>query len=267
MKLLKSCLCMLLLTEPLTGQAIINAEDTIPVKYHPLFKVVAADVYAVVIEMFHGRPPLDLPVFIYHSEDFPRTSLNDWSHPMSIRIGTTVTQGNVDVFTFQFAHEMGHVMLDPRRNSGFADAVCAALSLEILARLSAKWRTSPPTTSLRGFDLLAYRHRVESEMMPEFPPEIAAAVKSERWTPVAAYLRAHRHEMEPSTSPSYRQTQLLAALSILSKPVDWESLKGIAGCTDPSPEQQPTFQLLPIAKTCMNKVRDIDCRVGADCQP
>jgi hypothetical protein len=258
--------CALLLTHASKAQVKVSIDDSIPIEFRALFQAVASDVYSVVLEIFHGRPPLDLPIIIFHSDPWPVTSLNDWLKPTEIRIGTTVTQGYIEQFAFQFAHEMGHVMLDPRRNSGFGDAVCTALSLEVLGRLSVKWRTAPPLASLLGFDLLRYRRLIEEEMMPEFPPDIRAAVLGGNWQAVTAYLRKHRQEIEPSDA-RYRTTQRLAVLAMLSKTVAWADLRGIAACTEPSPEKQPMFSTLPISPACLRKVRDIDCTMGADCGP
>lgn len=229
-----------------------------------MVQAVARDIYFEVLGLFQGRPPLDLPIAIYHS-DLPITSLNDWSAPTEIRIGTTVFEPRQ--FAFQFSHEMGHVMLDPRRNNGFVDAVCAALSLEVLSRLSVKWRTAPPLPSLRSVDLLGYRKDTESQALRDVPSTITDAVSNEDWTTVTAYLRDHRQEIEPGDDPRYRAMQTLAALAILSKPVDWQTLRGIAACTEPDPKTDANFRVLPLRAGCLVRVRDIACRIGSACAP
>jgi len=256
--------CALFSAGALVGQAIVSVDQSIPSDVRPSFQAVGSDVYSRVVDMFHGRPPLDLPITVHHSGGPPRTSLNDWSAPTALLIDTTVTKWYPDQFVFQFAHEMGHVMLNPRRNSGFVDAICVALSLEILSQLSVKWETAAPVNGLRGNFLGRYRGQYESEVLTEVPGEIAAAVSRSDWTSVAMYLRAHREEIEP-TNPKYRITQLLAALVILSKPVKWEDLRGIAACTDPDTKVDPSFRILPVSVACMEKIKDIGCRIGSEC--
>jgi hypothetical protein len=205
-------------------------------------------VYSVVTEMFHSKPPLDLPIIVFHNNQ-PITILDTWTKPTAIRIGTTLTDWYIDQFIFQFSHEMGHVMLDPRRNSGFVDAVCTALSLEVLRRI----QQNP------------YRQLYESEVLQEFPRDITLALAEKDWPKVRNYLHDHRSEIE-AQSPRYRVAQVLAALSILSGPVEWSALKGIAGCTVPTVAEDPSFRTLPITADCMAKVGDLDCRTGGTCR-
>jgi len=230
------------------ASAQVTADASLPESVRAIFQVVGTQVYSVVTEMFHGNPPLDLPIVIVLSSP-PRTMLDDWAKPTSIRIGTTLTEPRLDQFVYQFSHEMGHVMLDPRRNSGFVDAICTALSLAVLSR----------------FNMGGYRKLNDTESMQSLPLEITSAVAAKDWTKVRSYLHDHRSEMEPD-SPTYRPVQYLAALSILSGPVDWGALKGIAGCTEPGPNKDPSFRILQIKPGCMTTVSDLDCRIGANCQ-
>jgi hypothetical protein len=262
-----ACLLVVLMARTAAAQTMIQVERSIPDYSRDMVHAVASDIYFEVLGLFQGRPPLDLPIAIYHSSDLPITSLNDWSTPTEIRIGTTVTGFEPGQFAFQFSHEMGHVMLDPRRNNGFVDAVCAALALEVLSRLSVKWRTAPPLPPLRGVDLLSYRKTTESQALRDVPTRIADAEFNEDWATVTAYLRDHRQEIEPGDSPRYRTLQTLAALAILSKPVDWQTLRGIAACTEPDPKTDANFRVLPLRAGCLVRVRDIDCRIGSTCAP
>jgi len=251
----------------LPAQPKITIDQSIPQISHAVLLAVGEDIYTEITALFQGRPPLDLPISVFRS-DIPITSLDDWAKPTEIRIGTTVTNGSPDQFTFQFAHEMGHVMLDPRRNNGFVDAICAALALKMLDDLAIKWQTHPPLDSLRGFDLSRYRRLVDVDFSAMFPADIREAVRNGNWMVVIGYLREHRTGVEPTGgSPAYRNLQWLAAVSILAAPVRWENLRGIAACTEPRPEVEPAFALLPLSAACLQTVKDIDCRIGSACGP
>lgn len=226
----------------------ITVEASIPATERENFRIVGNQIYSLVTEMFHGKPPLDLPIAIFHN-DVPITGADNWTKPTTLRIGTTLTGWYADQFVFQFAHEMGHVMIDPRRNSGFGDAICTALALEILKR----------------FHMDKYRQAYHSGEMKKFPLEIASAVADEDWAKVISYLHEHQSEMD-GDNPRYREALYLAALSILSFPVDWGALKGIAGCTAPTITEDEHFLVLPITPACMSRVTDLDCRAGGNCR-
>ena len=203
--------------------------------------------------MFRHKPPLNLPIVIY--SDRPITSLDDWKNPSVIRIGVTSPLWSSDQLIFQISHELGHVMLDPRRNNGFVDTICSALSVALLKELAVEW----------GDDLINYEALYEREAILTLPPELRGSLLLKDWESVAAYLKSHTDDLEPSPDPKYRMTELAAALLLLSKPVNWPDLVGIAGCTFPPPEVDPSFLQLPILPACLNRVKELACRIEYHC--
>jgi hypothetical protein len=144
----------------------------------------------------------------------------------------------------------------------------ALLSLDVLDRLSNRWKNDPPLGRLRNFPFSGYRKRLDDLFLKGLPPELVAAINSSDWSTVRAYLRANQRELEPTINDpaKYRTTQYVAALAILSEPVDWSSLTGIAGCTSPTVEEDPNFMTLPVLQPCLDKLQEIMCRIGAECQ-
>jgi hypothetical protein len=117
----------LLIPGTLLAQSNVTVDQSIrSEKSRILFQAVGSDIFALVVEMFKQRPALDLPIIVSYEAE-ARTVLDDWAHPKSIYIHTTVLQDFPDQFAFQFAYEMGHVMLNPRRNSGIVDAICTVI--------------------------------------------------------------------------------------------------------------------------------------------
>jgi hypothetical protein len=251
----------------LTAQPI-TIEESVPVNLQPLYSEMAKDIYALEVGMFHHRA--ELPIHIYYRgvDDNPITSLNDWANPTAIMIGINVRGWYPPQFALQFSHEIGHVMQGPRRNNGFIDTLCVALSLEVVTSLLKEWTARPPALFKTG-DLIGYRERTETEHMDQLNPVLFSAYKSKNWKAVANYISTHTSEIDPASNyPHYREAQIATASAVLSGPVDWTQLIGTDRCTEPPPAIFPMFtELLPISTSCLDKFRDISCRMGYHCPP
>lgn len=252
----------LIFTGLVSGDALY-LDDSWPGATRSTLQALANDVWDVVAEMFHSSVPLDSPIRVHQSYGaVPVTRVLE--NEINIRItahGTYYAQ-----FAFQLGHELGHVMLDPRRTNGVVEALCIAVSYEVLDRLGDKVRTSPAYPWLGDYakEFRPYRENDENLVLEKFPQEIRGMVKQERWSDLADYLRAHAVEMEAGHSND-RDVQTLAAVALRSAPVDWGELAGIAGCTSPSVEQDPVLRVLPLRPDCVSRVSDLLCRMGIGC--
>jgi hypothetical protein len=240
-------------------------DDSFPDETRPTLQELANDVWDVVGEMFHSSLPLDLPIHVRQSSaEVPVTRV--FENEINIRItshGTFYAQ-----FAFQLGHELGHVMLDPRRTNGVVEAVCIAVSYEVLDRLGDKVRQSIASPWLADYakNFKPYRRNDQNIVLEKFPPEIRALVANKQWSDLAEYLRAHQSEMEAGHSND-RDVQTLAAIALRSAPVDWGELAGIAGCTTPSPSDDAAFKVLPINPDCLARLSADLCRMGIGCNP
>jgi hypothetical protein len=232
------------------GQSIIF-DPSIPADVRPMFLAIASDIYSIEVGMFEGPPPLDLPISI--SLGAPETDLDNWKHPNIFFVKTTVRNEWPDQFAFQFAHEMGHVMMNPYgRNTGIIDALCAALSLELLTRLSLRWQTEPPIEELRDVDLQHYREGNDGYFLNHEPPQIVAALNNGDWQTVRQYLRRHRAEWKGiNASQRYRILQYEASILIVAEPVDWAKFRNIGECKSGG---------------CKKSLQEIECRIDGVCK-
>ena len=240
-------------------------DDSWPASTRPSLQALANQVWDVVGEMFHSSLPVDLPIRVRQSYGaVPVTRVLD--NEIDVRItahGTYYAQ-----FAFQLGHELGHVMLDPRRTNGVVEAICIALSYEVLDRIGDKVRDSPAYPWLGDYaaNFRPYQRNDQQSMIAGFPAEIRDLVKQKRWPELADYLRAHRREMEAGHDDD-RSVQTLAAIALRSERLDWGELAGIAGCTSPSSSDDPRFQVLPLTPDCVSRVSGILCRIGVGCAP
>ena len=238
-------------------------DDSWPDATRPTLQELADDVWDVVAEMFHSSLPLDLPIRVRQSNAaVPMTRVLE--NEINVRItahGTFYAQ-----FTFQLGHELGHVMLDPRRTNGVVEAICIAISYEVLERIGEKVKGSPAYPWLGDYakNFKPYRKDDQKTVLDKFPQDIQDMVKQKRWSDLADYLRAHAAEMEAGHSND-RDVQTLAAIALRSGPVEWGELAGIAGATSPSAQDDPRFQVLPLTPDAVARASDLLCRMGIGC--
>lgn len=76
-------------------------------------------------------------------------------------------------YTFQFAHELGHVLCgydpDPHKQKWFEESVCEAASLYVLRRSAETWKTDPPYPNWKDYStsLAAYAdERLKASALP-----------------------------------------------------------------------------------------------------
>lgn len=260
----KPCLALLLLIPAFCRADSVYLDDSFAEEVRPTLQRLSDDVWDIVQRMYHSQPPLDLPIYIHHSDaESPLTTLDDPDHPTEIHIRITSNGTYYAQFAYQLGHELGHVMLDPRRANGIIETLCNATSYEVLDRLGDRVSISDAYSWLSDYapHFREYREDDEKETLNEFPAEVRAMVEQSRWSDLADYLHQHLGEMEPH-QPNERAVQTLAAIALRSGPVEWGAFAGLAACTTPTPEQEPEFEILPVNPDCLERVSDLLRRFG-----
>jgi hypothetical protein len=203
----------------------MNAQITIDTSFRPDFRndlqTVANEVWEIVRDLFGRNPPVDKPIRCYRKPDFPMTSLDNWLQPGQILVGINITESQWDQFAYQLGHELGHVMMNPRRSNGIIETLCMTLAYEVLDRLYAKWSSGVPyanrTLTAYGHNFKSYRENDERLTMSHLPSEVRVAFERNNWIVLRNYLERHSSEQQQLTqpeiqSPRGRDIQLLGAI-------------------------------------------------------
>jgi len=259
----------LLLAAGVAAANPVYLDDSFPPSTRPTLQTLADTIWDIVQEMFHASPPLDFPIDVRHARSgAPLTSLDDYNYPTTIRIRLTSSGTHYSQFAYQLGHELGHVMLDPRRSDGTIEAICNAVSYEVLDRLSERLPEAATLSWLVDYapHFREYRQQDQDSALAKFPPGVRTMVDEQHWSDLAGYLHTHQRDMQPGQH-NERAMQTLAAIALRSAPLDWGQLAGLAGCTTPAPDQDPKFEILPIDESCRKQDREILCRIGESCDP
>ena len=152
---------VLLLYSGFADATQITVDDSVSPVLRVNLQAVANDVWRIIKDMFHGAvPPVDVPIYCHlgplspvTSAKRPFTELVPWEHPTRIVIHFTVSDAKYDQFAYQLGHELGHVMLNPRRSNGVIETICTAVSYEVLDRISDRWMIIVPFPYLRGYEM------------------------------------------------------------------------------------------------------------------
>lgn len=124
-------------------------------------------------------------------------------------------------YTFQFAHELGHVLCgyddDPHKQKWFEESVCEAASLFVLRRSAETWRSDPPYPNWKSYapSLAAYAdERLQASVLP------AGAT-------LASFYRERREQCEANAEDRPRNLIIAAQLlPLLEKdPARWEAFR------------------------------------------
>ena len=123
-------------------------------------------------------------------------------------------------YTFQFAHELGHILCgyddDPHPQKWFEESLCEMASLFVLRRSAETWKTDPPYANWKSYStsLAAY---AEERMKPAVLPA---------GTSLAAWYAANKDAWEANAEDRPRNTVIAVQLLPLfeTDPKRWESL-------------------------------------------
>ena len=265
--------------------ASIIVDQSFPLEVRPYYQLLADHVWSITQRKFDAAPPVNIPIIVHLADGLvPRTRLvdarlaEDWAHPKQILIEIVL----VDVrklpyaqFAYQLGHEIGHVMLNPRRTNGIVESIATALSYEILDALPAQVTSGGPT--LRNKDLVmfgqnfvSYRQHDETTHLASFPEDIRAKVSRSQWADLVRYLHSHESELRQldshvRDSSHARDLDALTAIMLRSRTIPWKSLLNLAACTSPPPQLNPQFMALLLNRPCLERLPAVFCRIGIEC--
>ncbi len=209
------------------------------------FQFIADEVWRIAKETFRIKPPLDLPIVCRYGASGPVTRLDDWIHPSRIEIGISTVGPYDSQFVYQLGHELGHVMLNPRRSNALIEAIATAVSYEVLDQLSEKWKTKAPFEYARvhADEFRKYRERAEREAISRAQPLLQQVIAEQDWEIAGAYLADHMRDFELTEkgmkSQPARDWQSLAAIVFRAAKTDWPRL---ARCAVPEPGLELGFR-------------------------
>lgn len=87
-------------------------------------------------------------------------------------------------YTFQFAHELGHVLSgfdeDPHRHRWFEESVCEAASLFVLRRSVETWKTRPPYPHWTGYSKALANYAADRLARAQPPDDFARWFRDRR---------------------------------------------------------------------------------------
>jgi len=204
-------------------------------------ELVAKDVLAACRRRWPGTPPAGKRrIVIYYRAAGPLT--DSTTDPKTYRIYLAVKDRSYPRFAYQLAHEFAHVMLDPRRTNGLVETFAVAFSLVILDDLAARWAKTPPDKNWTNYapTFKKYRKLAEDFYLKNQPLAVRALANRKAYKELAIYLRYRRATLNDETDN--RELQHLAALALLSGPVKWANLVGLAGHTNPPPSKDGKFR-------------------------
>lgn len=149
-------------------------------------------------------------------------------------------------FTYQLAHELGHMMLGLRRTNAVIETLATAIMLKALEDMKERWAKSLsfPDWVEYAPEFTLYRERNEAWHLARFPLQVRKAVMAEKWHEVSLYLRYRRDEADnlELTDDLCRDIQMLGAIRLLAEIISWPDLTGLANLTAPSTLEDPNHR-------------------------
>jgi hypothetical protein len=157
------------------------------------------------------------PIEVARSQTDPIT-LFERSPAGEIRVRLNVEGRHWAQFSFQFAHEMGHILCGyaeyPNPNKWFEETVCEAASLFALGRMAETWKTEPPYPSWKDYAASLQKYRDERAARAALPAG----------TTLAAWVR----EREPSLRQDGTQRELYLVMAAAILPLFEQTPEGWA---------------------------------------
>lgn len=248
------------------AQAVIVDKTLDPTGIYSL-QLVANEVWLVVRDLFGSDPPVNLPIECHFERPLPITRLDNQDRPTKILIGINSTERHWAQFAYQLGHELGHVMMNPRRTNSIIETICMALSYEVLERLHKKWGTGTPfvRTVLTdyGEEFEKYKKENDDIALARLPSAIKIAAERRNWIAVRQYLHEQLTD-EDLRSDHAHDVQTLGAIALRSGPITWNQLWNLGKCTSPPPEEMRGLATLPIGPDCIRRLPML-CRIVINC--
>ena len=244
----------------------IVIHESFPAAMRPRLGALARDVLRVTVRRFGGAPPPgDRTIYVYRGSGYKTAqeppfieTVPDGTGGESVaRAGPEEERYEValkledlshnsyffEQSVYQLGHELGHLLLEPRRSNAVLEILAVASSLEALTEMAQLWIANRATEWRRDVDavkLRAYRQLMIREQLEKLPPAVKAAAAGRDWTRVADHLRSTRaeHDREPC---NWALCHLGAMLFLAEKP-EWAALRGVGAMTHPPVEDIPRLQ-------------------------
>jgi len=163
-----------------------------------------------------------------------------------VAISRSVLPDDRQRFAFQLAHELAHVIMDPRFDNEMVETFAVAVSLEVLERL--------------GY--VAYLQAAVESLIAPLPAAVKAALKRGSWSDVTLYLASQRqyHQANPfDYSLAAAGAQLIRSLHLLP----WNRLLGVAArSTCPGGRDAARFHFCPLNESTLPEFSAIWRRLG-----
>jgi hypothetical protein len=266
-------LCVLCTTSAAALGPVLDESSWTEPGLHRTLQFVADEVWAVIQEMFHGEaPPLPLPIVVNYGGPMPLTSLDNEGVPRKIFVRITTPGSQYDQFAYQMGHELGHVMLNPRRTTAVIETLCTTISYEVLDRLSDRWNgPHQPLVYLRSYTPQFHNYAAADLQihLATLPASIRTAVAGQDWTGVRAFLKIQQRvedgfENRGEGQPGNRDIQALESIVLRTQPIPWENYVGFAACGERAIHEF-TVKLLPVR--CFDDLHAELYRIGRGGSP
>ena len=156
-------------------------------------------------------------------------------YPVRVALSRSVLPADWERFTFQLAHELAHVRMDPRFDNDILETFAVAVSFEVLERM--------------GY--ARYLHVAIQSLIAPLPPEIKLALASGSWEHVNLYLKQRRqyHEEHPF---DYSLAAAGAVLIRATHALPWNRLSEIGLKNQcPSRADPPRFQFCSLDESAL----------------
>jgi hypothetical protein len=204
----------------------------------------ASDINAVLqstaAELFQYWPRTQLPsIDVYHRPDHPQTDSRR-AVGNQITIGLTARDNHWAQYSFQFAHECCHALINYSNNDRelmrdrrcanlwLEESLCETASLFTLRALSRSWLTAPPYAAWRNYAPWFAAYAAERLALPEHHLPSG--------TPFAVWFRANEPALRQDPARRDRNTIIAAQLLPIfeREPRGWTALAFFGRSTNPN---------------------------------
>jgi len=156
-------------------------------------------------------------------------------YPVRVALSRSVLPADWERFSFQLAHELAHVRMDPRFDNEILETFAVAVSFEVLERM--------------GY--ASYLQRAIESLIAPLPAQIRVALANGSWSQVNLYLRRQRqyHEEHPF---DYSLAAAGAVLIRAAHALPWSRLSGIGRKNQCPPRADPPrFQFCSLNESAL----------------